>query len=739
MMLDRFQSFAWRRELPGLAMVSLATLFQLALLLPEIRIGVMPPNDGILHQRLIERLHHAVRDGEPFLDPWVSEIALGYPVWSSYQPLPHLIGAAFFELVSPWLAATAAFAWYHFLLMLILPASLYLGGRWLGLGPLGAGLISIVALLPSGAGIFERFGVGYGHAVWRGTGLLTQTFALLLLLPSVGLVRFHLDDGRGRLAAALALAATSLSHMVFGYMAFGAAAVIALVGPRPTTRQRLVRLFRLVMVALLLLAWFLVPLWLGRADINRSQWEPNYKWDSFGTTTILSHLGSGQLLDADRLPALSLFCLVGLVLCIRVSRQDLLARRAIALTVVFLLLFFGRSTWGPWVRLALIPDELHMHRFQAAFELFLLVAAVAGLERYQLAAGRRSRYIFAGLVVATVGLAGHERSSYLDESRTWGEETLAAVGDSHADLATALAEIDEILEVRGGRVAAGHTRDWADDFRVGDLPLYLLIARAGLDQVTYLLHAMSLTSDVLLDRREDEPTHDDLFAVRAVIAPTAQEMPAHLSHRLTAGPFAIYEAPGDGYFGLVEMVARASEGRPSRRDGVETSRQWLASGWPLARAVVALAPIDPSTQVLALPELTETSFETAPSTSAVAMPPCGRIERSSRQGARYSATVTVERQCELMLKATWHPHLVATVDNQQRPLQRVTPGFGVISLKQGQHRVHVDYQPGPLRFRLLLVGLALAGASACPDRWARRLRAWSGRSTGGDVRAGKSF
>ena len=36
--------------------------------------------------------------GEPFLDPWVSEWSLGYPVWLSYQPVPHLAAAGVLKL-----------------------------------------------------------------------------------------------------------------------------------------------------------------------------------------------------------------------------------------------------------------------------------------------------------------------------------------------------------------------------------------------------------------------------------------------------------------------------------------------------------------------------------------------------------------------------------------------------------------------------------------------------------------
>ena len=81
--------------MPGLCLVALAVLFSAITLWPELTISQAPVNDGVWQLAAIERLADSLVNGEPFLNPWVSEWALGYPVWQSYQPLPHLLGAAF--------------------------------------------------------------------------------------------------------------------------------------------------------------------------------------------------------------------------------------------------------------------------------------------------------------------------------------------------------------------------------------------------------------------------------------------------------------------------------------------------------------------------------------------------------------------------------------------------------------------------------------------------------------------
>ena len=45
---------------------------------------------------------------------------------------------------------------------------------------------------------------------------------------------------------------------------------------------------------MLLLAWFVIPMILGGAEVNRSRWDPAYKFDSYGAQIILTELFSGM-------------------------------------------------------------------------------------------------------------------------------------------------------------------------------------------------------------------------------------------------------------------------------------------------------------------------------------------------------------------------------------------------------------------------------------------------------------
>src|SRR5262245_31054761 len=90
--LDRLRERLFR-EWQGLAMLAIAMLFAAWYCAPELRIGRVPLNDVVFHLAASERLAESFERGEPLLDPWVSEWSLGYPLWLSYQPLPHLVAA----------------------------------------------------------------------------------------------------------------------------------------------------------------------------------------------------------------------------------------------------------------------------------------------------------------------------------------------------------------------------------------------------------------------------------------------------------------------------------------------------------------------------------------------------------------------------------------------------------------------------------------------------------------------
>src|SRR6266852_8081185 len=137
------------REIAGLLLLALALLFNAVLLAPEARIERVPVNDLPFQMGASERLGESIAHAEPFLDPWVSQWSLGFPLWRIYQPLPHLVAATVIALCRPFASPPSTFAVFYYLLLVLLPASIYLGTRLMGFNPVAAGLASILVLTPN--------------------------------------------------------------------------------------------------------------------------------------------------------------------------------------------------------------------------------------------------------------------------------------------------------------------------------------------------------------------------------------------------------------------------------------------------------------------------------------------------------------------------------------------------------------------------------------------------------------
>ena len=670
---------------------------------PEVRISRVPLNDVVFHLAASERIETSFERGEPFLDPWVSEWALGYPVWRSYQPLGHVVAAMAIHMFRGVAESASTFATLFYLLIVTLPISIYVGGRLFGLSPAAAGLAALLVFAASANGDPGRYGIGYGSVLWRGSGLYTQLFAQHFLVLSLGVTRRALDNASrfSRILAALLLTLTSLTHIIFGYAAFVSAAVLALIGPRSRRAERLVRLVTIALPALFLLAWFLIPLLRATQIVNHSRWETASKWDSYGAPFVLRELLTGQLLDYGRLPVLSLLVALG-ALVAGLSYRDDRARRLLALCGLWLALFFGRETLGHLVVLFGVPADLHMHRLEAIFELSSVLLAAFGLVRMVEWSARRSR-ILALISGAAIALAvvyiGIDRSQYLELNRTWGEQNLASYQSERGDLEAALNDARNILSARPGRVSAGLPVNWGRDFKVGAVPVWAFLSREHFDQPSFLYHSMSKPADIMVLRDENNRIHDLVFGIRAVVAPGNQAMPSHMQRRSLHGRFAVYETSPEGYFGIVDIAAHYTG--PASSD-YEPNAAWLSSSMMSWGLVVSL---DPRVQVG--PAIAR--WQTLPNPTAEQGGLQGTILAESKLGETYQARIAVNRPAYGFLKITWNPGLVATVDGKPAPVIHVTPGFCAVPISAGQHDVVVRYHPGPLKAILFFAGIGVFG------------------------------
>src|SRR5271154_6698999 len=557
----------WRRfvdsatlkaEAPGLLLLGLALIVNATLLWPEIRIERVPVNDLSFHIAASQRLTQSLSTGDSFLDPWVSQWALGYPLWHFYQPLPHMVAGLWLAMTSHLASAPASFAVLYYLLMIVLPASTYIGARLLGMEPMAAGFASILIIGVNEVGDLSRYGLSYGAYVRRGSGLYTQLMSYDLLVPALGLANYSLNTGRRRILAACMVAATALCHVVFGYAAILSIAIIALVGPRGYRSRRVVRAASILIPTFILIAWFVIPMLLASGEANRCRWDDIWKFDSWGAHNILTTLASGHFFDDGRIPVMTtLLALACLLALYRWKRP--MPRRLLVFTVLWLTMFFGRTTWGYFILALGLPRTFHVSRFESGFELFAVLLTAWAVAKAVSAAWRLGYTVRLVTVIALGAIAlviFNERANFLYENNVWGDESLAAIAHEGPDLDAALNDIRGILRERPGRVWSGPTGMWASHFRIAGSQPYAFLTLAGFDELSFLYHSLSWGSDVMAEINEDDPYQTQLFAMRAVLAPVTQAMPPYFKLRGTHGNLAVYEASSEGYFGLVDIGAQ---------------------------------------------------------------------------------------------------------------------------------------------------------------------------------------
>jgi hypothetical protein len=323
-----------------------------------------------------------------------------------------------------------------------------------------------------------------------------------------------------------------------------------------TLWQRWRRLIILFLLVVVVTSYFLVPFFLDRPYLNNSIFHHPTRHDSYGASAVLRGLAVGHLFDFGRLLSLTYLLAGGFVVCLLRWRQERYLI-PVAIFLLWLLLYFGRATWGSFIDLLPMSGAIHMNRFVGGVHLggiFLISVALAAPLHWALSRAR-IWYTAAALVLILLVLlpAYSERRSYLAENAIAIQAGRGALMVEDDDL-TALYE--KLGQLPPGRVYSGQQRGfvldhWSDDYRVGELKVYYLLQAEGLDMVAKVYHSYSLNSDVLINFDEERWDHYNLYNARYVVAPEDQRFPDFARLIQQFGRHRLYQVDTTGYFDLV--------------------------------------------------------------------------------------------------------------------------------------------------------------------------------------------
>lgn len=708
-----------------------AVLLGLLGIAPEIILRAPELNDSVLHEALAE---HAARHWNEHwpVDHWFPSIAMGFPVFANYQHLSHLLAAGITQLIPGEISAGDIYQILSLLLLAAIPLAIDVSLRRMGLSRGAAAASAVLYVVLSSEGYY---GIGWESYLWRGHGIETQVWGTFLLFLSLGFGWDALRRGRGVYLAGILLAATALSHLIYGYMAALSLSLALLIpNPEATFVRRLTRFAGMVSVTALATAYWVVPFIMNADQILRSRWEPTWKWDSMGWAWVGPRLFSGEIFDGSgfawRLPIVSILVALGVGWAVfrALRRSDPVARWLLLGFVVWNLLFLGRAQWGQAMDLLPFSSGLHMHRFIGGVQVFGLVLAGLAFEALALIlmkrgfVGRahlRERLAWAlpVLVFLIFATPVADRVAYVAANARMVRAARQAV-----DGARDYHHIVGVLrELPPGRVYAGFAGNWGRTFTVGALPMWALLQGEGFDMVGFLFMAMAKPGEWQMRIDLRNPAHLDVFGARYVVAPAGGlgkegskvSPPKYLKVIERTESIVLYETPTTGYFGL-------GQARPVPENVLDT----YAEGDTWERIFRAgeswLYGQGPSQHVYL-------TFDD--SLTLLPPGPKGQLFDPSLGPDTYAVSVRTATVSDVILKVTYHPNWWARVDGQPARIVEVLPGFMAVRLAPGTHRVVFRYEP-PAWKRALF---ALAVAMVLLTPWSSRLERGRRRTQGPDA------
>jgi len=676
---------SWAPFVPVIVVIA----FNLLELWPETAV-VAYPNDSAMHSEMVRFATDQFRAGRFPLDGWFPFLNVGSPAFLHYQSLSAMLTGLLGLVIGP----NHAFSWSCYLLVSLWPISVFASARLFRLPVWSAAAAACMAPF-----LVSVPSLGYEQAsyLWIGFGLWTQLWAMWTLPLAWGFSWRAVTEGRYLLPAVLFSALTMCLHFMTGYLAVLAPVLFLVIGSN-RIREPLWRAAVVVAGSLGAASWVIVPLVrLGRyAAINEFLQHTSHA-DSFGARRVLSWLAEGDLFDARRLPVITAFVGLGLLVCLFRFRRDTRARALLGLFVVSLVLFFGRPTLGPVLRLLPGSSDLFLRRFVMGVQLAGLFLAGAGavvlvhgltviVKRWfgaleHLATNGRVIHLTRALVLlagaaallpAVIQLGGYDRANARDITHqvkaddTVGREVNALVA--------------RLRRLPPGRVYAGLPVDnWGDRFFVGYVTVSQYLTTDDVDEIGFTLRTPSLMSNPEAYFDEYVPGDYRAFGVRYLILPAGRKPSVRADLVMRRGDLVLWSVPGVSYVQIVDTIS------PIALDRSDIGQQ---TAWFL-RSPLPTEGLYPTVAFAGAKAATPTSEgRHEPRGPAGSL----RSEEADLANGRLTATVVAYRRAVVLLSASYDPGWAVTVDGRRASTEMIAPALVGVEVPAGVHVVVFTYR-----------------------------------------------
>ena len=714
---------AWWR-LRGLhALVALAVVFNLWSLRAE-RLPVAYPNDSGMHFQMTDLARRLLAQGVSPFDHWYPLLSLGSPFFVQYQSLSAVLTGALGQLFN----VHDVYAWSLYLLLSLWPLCVYASSRLLAWGRWPSALAAAMSPL-----LFTVTGRGFGHqsSVWIGSGLWSQLWAMWTLPLAWALSWRFISQRKSLLPAVLALSLTIAFHFLTAYLAALTLVVWVLIRPSQFL-GRLGRAALLGVASLLMTAWVTVPLFTHSTWLAVNQFQVGTPInDSYGARQVLKWLVSGEIYDWKRLPIITVFAAIGIVVCVRRWYYDERGRGLLGAWVLSLLLFFGRPTLGPLLKLLPGSQNLLLQRYIMGLHLAGLMLAGIGLTSsaialYRLGARRLPdavavvrRVLLGGsawlrtpiliaLAVALLSPAWTQISTYDGYSRSW------ITYQRYADI-TQGAQVDSLVATAetlgGGRVYAGMPSNWGHHFYVGGVPVYIYLEQLGIDAVGFTLRTSGLMTDPEAYFDEYNPGDYSTFGVHYVILPKGHTPPVPMHLVETQGPYRLWRVGTAATTSLFQVVDTHDVIFANNATLGPQTTGFLRSVWP---GEGIYPTIGFAGAAGAAPTLSKLSTRRGTPGTVLSQSHDLVVAQSAR------ATVVARRTSVVLMKVAFDPGWRATVDGHAAPVIMLAPALMGVEVSAGTHVIVFTYHGYSHYLELGVLAVLTLAALALEPWWRRR-------------------
>lgn len=687
-------------------------------MLPEVLYPLPDLNDGAFHKGIMLNTIAAIKEGRNPLDFWFPSWLAGFPLFHYYQPIPYLVLATVYLLLLGKVEALVVYRAVNMLMVCLIPLGNYKGLRKLGWTSDRAAWGAFLSLLIAS----DVYGYDYDSFTWWGWGLFAQACAAPFLPLALGYGYQAVKGQRRTLGSALILSCAFLTHILYGYIAAISLAILPVMGLAPREWPRRVwSLSRFYVQTILLILFFIVPLAVNIDYHFKSYYDEAQKFDSLGANKVLTLLFSGQLLDLKRLPVFTGLTAVGFCLCINRwlrRRSDMHGWLAWSFAL-WILLYFGRTTWGPLMKLLPLSNGLHMERLSNGVHFFAIwLAAFAFSELARFAMSFNNRGFRLGCWLLAIGLLMPmlaERSRYMVRNAVTVKSEQARF---KKDVVALQPVLDVLRREPSQRIHVGHTGNWGNDYLVGFIKMFHYLSGAAYENMGNMPFSWSLLTDFQAFFKAHKRASYDLYDVHYLLTDQKNIQPPEARLLIQSGKHYLYRIPPDG--GRFSIVAVPLAIAGDKETTWYHTMSWTQSTWAESkaharlvfdRAIPATMPVYRMVDELhyLLPETNEIRhvLQRPLLFDAPAEPPVqGRLSDSFVTREEAGVTVTLEKPGYVLFKSTFHPNWHAYVDEVLVPTMILTPGMIGIQVPAGTHRLEMSYEPGALKLILLIVGVA---------------------------------